>query len=169
MSRCCVNAPAHHAHRWPYFRRLKRGVYEIMPAVRRTRKMTSPGGERSVRYGARDGRQSRPEVPVEVRESGGRYFARIPEQPRELRGATIDELVGRVRRIGHSGAIRLCITLEAEPANAVVAAYETEVDRTQIRKNLRATPEERLLELQRWIEAMDHLRGAAAPARRPRQ
>ena len=35
MSRCCVNAPAHHAHRWPYFRRLRRGVYEILPAWRR--------------------------------------------------------------------------------------------------------------------------------------
>ena len=31
MSRCCVNAPAHHPHRWPYFRRVGRGVYEILP------------------------------------------------------------------------------------------------------------------------------------------
>ncbi|HKB06654.1 MAG TPA: hypothetical protein VKF61_00085 [Candidatus Polarisedimenticolia bacterium] len=37
MSRCCVNAPEHHAHRWPYFRRLRRGVYEILPACRRRR------------------------------------------------------------------------------------------------------------------------------------
>lgn len=34
MSRCCVNAPAHHAHRWPYFRRVRRGVYEVVPAYR---------------------------------------------------------------------------------------------------------------------------------------
>lgn len=31
-SRCCVNAPANHPHRWPYFRRLRRGIYRIEPA-----------------------------------------------------------------------------------------------------------------------------------------
>ncbi|MYG51117.1 MAG: hypothetical protein F4204_01855, partial [Rhodospirillaceae bacterium] len=33
-SRCCENAPENHAHRWPYFRRVRRGVYEILPAYR---------------------------------------------------------------------------------------------------------------------------------------
>jgi predicted RNase H-like HicB family nuclease len=28
-SRCCVNAPAHHQHRWPYFRRVARGRYQV--------------------------------------------------------------------------------------------------------------------------------------------
>ena len=28
-SRCCVNAPAHHQTRWPYFRALGRGMYRI--------------------------------------------------------------------------------------------------------------------------------------------
>src|SRR5919106_5674867 len=28
-SRCCVNAPAHHQTRWPYFRALGRGVYRL--------------------------------------------------------------------------------------------------------------------------------------------
>ena len=35
MSRCCVNAPSNHAHRWPYFRRVRRGIYQILPAWRR--------------------------------------------------------------------------------------------------------------------------------------
>lgn len=35
VSRCCVNAPAHHLHRWGYFRRVARGLYEILPAYRR--------------------------------------------------------------------------------------------------------------------------------------
>ena len=34
-SRCCVNAPPHHASRYRYFRALRRGVYRIEPAVRR--------------------------------------------------------------------------------------------------------------------------------------
>ena len=29
VSRCCVNAPRNHPHRWDYFRRVSRGVYEI--------------------------------------------------------------------------------------------------------------------------------------------
>ena len=34
-SRCCVNAPSHHAARYRYFRALRRGVYRLEPAVRR--------------------------------------------------------------------------------------------------------------------------------------
>ena len=28
-SRCCVNAPNNHQHRWPYFHRVRRGVYRL--------------------------------------------------------------------------------------------------------------------------------------------
>ena len=28
-SRCCVNAPGNHLHRWPYFYRLRRGIYRL--------------------------------------------------------------------------------------------------------------------------------------------
>ncbi|HEX6850932.1 MAG TPA: hypothetical protein VF139_05955 [Candidatus Polarisedimenticolaceae bacterium] len=35
VSRCCVNAPANHPHRWDYFRRIARGSYEILPKHRR--------------------------------------------------------------------------------------------------------------------------------------
>jgi hypothetical protein len=31
VSRCCVNAPKHHLHRWGYFRRVGRGEYAILP------------------------------------------------------------------------------------------------------------------------------------------
>jgi predicted RNase H-like HicB family nuclease len=34
VSRCCVNAPNNHLHKWAYFRRVSRGQYEIMPAYR---------------------------------------------------------------------------------------------------------------------------------------
>lgn len=32
--RCCVNTPDHHARRWPYFRRVRRGLYQLEPAFR---------------------------------------------------------------------------------------------------------------------------------------
>ena len=28
-SRCCVNAPDNHQHRWPYFYRVRRGLYRL--------------------------------------------------------------------------------------------------------------------------------------------
>ncbi len=33
-SRCCVDAPKHHVHRWPYFERAGRGQYRICEAYR---------------------------------------------------------------------------------------------------------------------------------------
>jgi len=77
MSRCCVNAPAHHVHRWPYFRRIHRGEYEILPAWRRGHQ---PGGAEA----ARSTRKRRPGaasgLAVKIRESGAGY-APGPELP----------------------------------------------------------------------------------------
>ena len=64
-SRCCVNAPCNHLHRWPYFYRLSRGLYRLRrpfispdcnPLARRAlqshadpKLKTSPPPERPVR------------------------------------------------------------------------------------------------------------------------
>ena len=45
--RCCVNAPAHHARRWPYFRRVDRGRYRVEPAFRQAPPV--PSAERRTR------------------------------------------------------------------------------------------------------------------------
>ena len=44
-SRCCVNAPAHHASRWPYFRAMERGRYRVEPQFRKSapRTHSAPG------------------------------------------------------------------------------------------------------------------------------
>lgn len=34
VSRCCINAPKNHPHKWPYFRRISRGRYEIAAGYR---------------------------------------------------------------------------------------------------------------------------------------
>lgn len=43
-SRCCVNAPANHQSRHPYFRVVDRGVYRIEPGFRRTARPRVRGG-----------------------------------------------------------------------------------------------------------------------------
>lgn len=52
VSRCCVNAPKHHQHRWDYFKRVARGVYEIQPRYRRRRAaIHGPTAEKEGRIG----------------------------------------------------------------------------------------------------------------------
>jgi len=61
VSRCCVNAPKHHPHRWAYFRRTGRGTYEILPAVRRGR-ATPPGASTRPDGSTRPGGSTRQET-----------------------------------------------------------------------------------------------------------
>jgi hypothetical protein len=76
MSRCCVNAPAHHVHRWPFFRRIRRGEYEILPAWRSRRR---PGAE-AAGSSRRDRARAAFGHAVGVREPGVSY-APGPERP----------------------------------------------------------------------------------------
>jgi hypothetical protein len=97
-SRLCVNAPANHAHRWPYFRRVSRGRYEVLPPYRG---MPAPAV-----------RELRPrkhlvagEVPRAIRDTAHAvisrdvawYVAECLEIPVIAQGRTIDEVVAGLR------------------------------------------------------------------------
>jgi predicted RNase H-like HicB family nuclease len=89
VSRCCVNAPKHHPHRWAYFRRTGRGTYEILPAVRRGR-ARPPGA--STREGTnREGAQS-PQA------SAPRLGETMRTYDRRTRGAPADTVHAVVTR-----------------------------------------------------------------------
>ncbi len=138
-SRCCVNAPAHHPHRWGYFRRVSRGIYEILPeyarAKGRGRKGGGPGGGRGLRlsealagYGAPGRARPRDTIhAVVTRESepSGHYVAECLEVPVVAHGRSLDEVVARLRQAiglhlserepggsGVTAAPRLSVTLE---------------------------------------------------------
>lgn len=149
MSRCCVNAPSHHAHRWSYFRRVRRGVYEVLPACRREAVATARVGPLLLR--------DRP--CVEVREVAGGYVAAMPDGSRSVRVATVGEAVELAR--GIPGTPRVTVELEPDGSDPVIEAYEKGVDRTLIRGCLRASFEQRLLALQGWMNDTEALRGAA--------
>src|SRR3972149_8959571 len=53
VSRCCVDAPKNHPHKWDYFTRPRRGVYEIRPPYRKARSEVEAGrvAEARPRYG----------------------------------------------------------------------------------------------------------------------
>jgi hypothetical protein len=191
MSRCCVNAPAHHAHRWPYFKRVGRGVYQILPALRSRRPAALPEapaqqgssaalGANPRAAGATGSALWRPggaPVSVEIRESEGRYVARSAALPAEIEGDSLERVVRRVIRLARQklrkegwtpaplrAILSLLVDSPAAPPAPHVAAYARDIDRTLIRENLRLSTEERLDRLQSWMEAVDEIRGAARRA-----
>jgi predicted RNase H-like HicB family nuclease len=98
VSRCCVNAPAHHPHRWGYFRRVARGVYEILPAHRRgvpARRRGKPAVGRSNQTGGRGAARAKRDFSATtfVAETGGTYGSRAAAPARD----TVHAVVTRSR------------------------------------------------------------------------
>ena len=64
-SRCCVNAPANHPHRLPYFLRVSRGIYEILPPYRDATQTVPDAGQSA-------------STESEIRESPAEYITPLP-------------------------------------------------------------------------------------------
>ena len=139
-SRCCVNAPVHHAHRWPYFRCLARGRYQIEPDFRLP--PPAPAAHRDLRAertAASKAAEAAPvygEAPVDTRdavhavvtESDGWYVAECLEIAVVTQARSFDDLLANLRealalhvdgedpaRLGLSPAPRLFVSYEAPP------------------------------------------------------
>ena len=132
VSRCCVNAPVNHAHRWPYFRRMKRGVYQILPEFRQTVSPGAPSGEESTvgEVAARYEKQlaAPSAIHAVVVESDGWYVAECLETAVVTQGRSLDELLGNLR-----SALELQLDDEEiaraglSPKPRLVLSYETPV------------------------------------------
>jgi hypothetical protein len=109
VSRCCVNAPKNHPHRWPYFRRLARGEYEIVasglaPQRRGGRIEESPADFATAG-------QLMDTVHVAVRRSAGFFVAETLELALVTQGRSLDELLANLKE-----ALRLHLEGEAPGA-----------------------------------------------------
>ena len=138
--RCCVNAPGHHAHRWPYFRRVDRGRYRIEPAFRQA--PPTPAPPRHVRSepaaaskvaetapaGGEDQVGTRDALHAVVTTSDGWYVAECLELAVVTQAKSFDALLANLReavalymdgedpaRIGLSPAPRLFVSFETPP------------------------------------------------------
>lgn len=119
VSRCCVNAPRNHPHRWAYFRRVARGVYEILAALRRARRpprATSRMAETAGTYGRRAAAPPRDTVHALVTRDRDWYVAECLELAVVTQGRTLDELVANLRE-----AIALHLEGEDAASTGVVA------------------------------------------------
>jgi len=96
VSRCCVNAPKNHPHKWDYFRRVRRGVYEILPGQRRDKEEAKVSGvaESPATYGSAPLRDT---LHATVTRGENAYVAECWEVAVVTQGRTLDEVVANVR------------------------------------------------------------------------
>ena len=103
VSRCCVNAPSHHPHRWPYFKRLRRGMYTIRKEFRAlsgdspdTHSTTPEVAESGAAYEVEPD-AARSAIHAVVAESEGCYTAECLEVAVVTQGRSLDEVLGNLR------------------------------------------------------------------------
>jgi len=119
VSRCCVNAPVNHPHRWDYFTRVGRGLYEIRRPRRRAhrsplaqkRKISEP----SATYGA-DQAPARDTIHAVVRRSRDWYVAECLEAAVTTQGRTLDEMLANLQE---------AIGLHLEGSDAAALGFTT--------------------------------------------
>jgi predicted RNase H-like HicB family nuclease len=129
VSRCCVDAPANHPHRWAYFRRVQRGVYEILPEHRRDKGQTrtSRVAEKPAPYGSPPLRDS---LHATVFRGERSFVAECWEVAVVTQGRTLDEVVSHLRdalslhlegedlgSLGLTSAPKLVVTYESALAH----------------------------------------------------
>ncbi len=99
VSRCCVNAPNHHAHRWPYFKRLGRGQYIIEKAFRHSPNLGLQPSQTAFQVAEEEathkiaGAIVRSTVHAVIFEQGGRYTAECLQVAVVTQGNSLDETV----------------------------------------------------------------------------
>lgn len=116
VSRCCVNAPANHAHRLGYFRRTGRGKYELLPKHRPSpgtsrRKPPSATGHKPGPRGS-SVPQLRDTVHAVIVRDGEWYVADCIEIAVVTQGHTLDETVANLREA-------IALHLEGEEATSL--------------------------------------------------
>jgi len=127
-SRCCLNAPKNHPHRWGYFRRVGHGRYEVVPQYRQRKKATKKPVAASSVATTGTGRERVREgtIHVIVSEEKGIYTAECVEIAVVTQGHSLDNLLKNLKdaialhlegedlgAMGLSDRLRLLVLLEA--------------------------------------------------------
>jgi len=123
VSRCCVNAPKNHPHKWPYFRRVGRGEYQIMPQYRAKRpKLPAQNTPQPAAQGSKlSAGPLRLTVHAVVQRDGAFYVVECLELPVVTQGRTLDEAVNNIQEA-------LCLHLEDEDLAALGLVAEPRIE-----------------------------------------
>jgi predicted RNase H-like HicB family nuclease len=136
VSRCCVNAPKNHPHKWDYFERTQRGLYVIRRAYRTETKIAGMGTKKNAASSTTVGETALPYYTgkpavmkdtihaVVVRDQGV-YVGECLEIAVVTQGRTLDEVVSNLKeavslhlegedlpRLGIHVTPRLAVTFE---------------------------------------------------------
>ena len=123
-SRCCLNAPANHAHRWPFFRRVGRGRYEVAAPYRREVQKAAHVREAQPTYAVHT--PARSVLHAVISRSENWYVAEVLELPVVTQGHSLDETVANIRdavALHLSGGEREQLGIAENPR--VTVSYET--------------------------------------------
>ena len=104
VSRCCHNAPANHPHRYGYFRRIGRGLYEVRPAHRH-----AAGSKKTGRRAA---------LSASVAETAGTYGRRAAAAPRD----TVHAVVTRDHKWFVAECLEIAVVTQERTLDALVAS-----------------------------------------------
>lgn len=120
VSRCCVNAPKNHPHKWDYFRRIGRGLYQIETKYRRAAtkrsSVVSPNTQESRRSAPQAG--LRKNLHAVIQKDQGVYVVECLELPVVSQGNNLDEAVENLREalaLHLEGEDLAALGLEAHP------------------------------------------------------
>jgi predicted RNase H-like HicB family nuclease len=122
ISRCCVNAPRNHPHKWDYFERVARGVYEVRPSYRRRRGRQRPRAgttreQRAAYVASSGGTPPADTIHAVVRRSDSWFVAECLEVAVVTQGRSLDELATHLQE-----AIDLHLEGESPAALGLVAS-----------------------------------------------
>lgn len=115
VSRCCVNAPKNHLHKWDYFRRVGRGRYQIEKKYRRapSESLGAAGSTRKAFRSAGETRAAtRKSIHAVIHKDEGTYVVECLELPVVTQGSSLDEAVENLRAA-------LALHLEGEDLEAL--------------------------------------------------
>ena len=115
VSRCCVNAPKNHPHKWDYFRRVGRGEYAILSSYDVGSKPPVRVAESPDAYTPAGPAQDT--IHIVVRRSAGFYVAESLELALVTQGRSLDELLRNLRQ-----AVRLHLEGESPSAFGLSAS-----------------------------------------------
>jgi predicted RNase H-like HicB family nuclease len=105
-SRCCVDAPKNHPHKWDYFRRVSRGRYEVMPRYRhgghQARNRSGPSRQDRRRKSSERGGAApalrREAIHAVVQRAANIFVAECMEVAVVTQGDTLDEVTANLRQ-----------------------------------------------------------------------
>jgi len=94
VSRCCVNAPKNHLHKWDYFRRIGRARYQIETKHRRSQEAPlSPASHGAKGAFRQPDARLRKNIHAVVQNEEGIYVVECLELPVVTQGRGLDEAV----------------------------------------------------------------------------